>query len=226
MKKIIRWTIGDCSKEGIDCLKKSVKNIVNFYKEKFDYYVCYNNLNKNKINKLPVRLLNQEEYVDEITIRPTNNPCWKLYPPRIKMDSYEIFIDNDLVLHKKINFEQYIKNKSFFITEAYEKSYGTLQYEINDPIFLNSGMFGIPPGFDFKKEINSAIKKFEINWNNSHFEEQAIVAYIFNKQGYELINKEQIYVCVEDIKIGKFGNHFVGLNSGFSRFWNAYKNRF
>jgi hypothetical protein len=226
MKNIIRWTIGNTSKQGLNCLKTSIKNIIKLYEKEFKYYLCYNNIDVNKIKWIydfPISLVNQEKHLKSLSLIPTNNPCWKLYPPRLDINSYEIFLDNDLILYKKINLNEIINKNIFFISQAIEKSYGSLQNNINLNVNLNSGFFGVPPGFDFQKEIELIIKKFNIEWKNSHFEEQAVVAYIINKNKYELINLEKIYICKDKIKQSDYGLHFVGVNKGNDKFWKTYK---
>ena len=230
-KPIIRWTIGNASKEGIDCLKFSVKNIVRIYKKEFDYFICFNKINKDKIKwakDYNIKLVNQEEYKKSLDTEPIDHPCWKLYPPRLNIESYEIFIDNDLVIDRRLDFNIFIKNNYFFISEAIKQSYGTMQKTIIKKPYLNSGLFGIPPGFDFREEINSTIKKFNIKWTNSHFEEQAIVAYILIKNSCKIISLKEIYVCYDEIKESNFGFHFVGLNSGNKKFkdlWKKYRTK-
>jgi hypothetical protein len=239
-KPIIRWTIGNVSKEGIDCLKLCVNKIKKFYGEEFDYFICHNKIDKNKIkwaNRHKVELVDQVKYEDSLAIKPIRHPCWKLYPPRLNINSYEIFIDNDVVLYKKIDLDKFIKNNYFFMSEAIKKNYGTMQSIINKKPYLNSGFFGMPAGFDFQKEINLTIKKFNIKWGNSHFEEQGVVAHILNKNNCEVIGLEKIYVCsaeqqqddcYDGIKKSEFGLHFVGLNSGddlWKSFWMKYKSK-
>jgi hypothetical protein len=228
---IIRWTIGNVSKEGMDCLKLSCRRITTFYGKEFDYFICYNQIDKDKIkwsNKYNIELIDQQEHKNSLDLEPINHPCWKLYPPRLNINSYEIFIDNDVVLHKKIDLYYYITNNHFFISEAFKKNYGTMQSKINKKPYLNSGFFGITPGFNFQEEINLTIKQFNLQWLNSHFEEQAVVAHILNKNNCEVVGLEKIYVCCDDIKRAQFGFHFAGLNHGDEKhkiFWKKYNSK-
>ena len=238
MKNIVRWTIGNVSEEGFECLRRSVSNFLNFYKDQFQYFICYNNIQENKLEwskKFKINLINQNNFVNSLNINPKDsNPCWKLYPPRINNNVYEIFIDNDIVLHKKINLNEVINKNYFFITQALKRNYGSLDKCIISEFDYNSGFFGVPVGFDFKKEINKIIEKFNINWNlgfgpegrPGHFEEQGIVSYIINKNKHELINLEKIYISFEDYQLGKYGVHFVGVNTDIKRFWNFYNTKF
>ena len=40
MKNIVRWTVGDVSEEGLECLKRSACNFIKFYKNQFEYFIC------------------------------------------------------------------------------------------------------------------------------------------------------------------------------------------
>lgn len=98
-KPIIRWTIGgNVSQHGIDCLGNSINCWKDLYGDSFDYFLCYNNIDVNKLN-FGVNLINQHEHLNSLSIQP-NSTAWKLYPPRISLQSHEIFIDNDLIIYK------------------------------------------------------------------------------------------------------------------------------
>lgn len=230
MKNIVRWTIGNVSSEGFECLEKSVSNFIKLYGDQFDYFICYNNIKEEKLKwsrDLKINLINQHDHIDSINITPVgHNPCWKLYPPRINKNAYEIFIDNDLILHKKINLDKFIEKNVFFITQALKKNYGSLDEKITSDNYYNTGFFGLPKNFDFKKHINKLIKKYKIDLNSDHFEEQGVVAHIFHKNNPEIILLGDIYVSFEDYQMGKYGLHFVGLNTDIQRFWYFYNTKF
>jgi hypothetical protein len=230
MKNIVRWTVGNVSEEGLECLERSAINFINFYKDQFDYFICFNNIDAKKLNwskKLNIRLIDQKDHLDSLDIMPLDgNPCWKIYPPRLDINKYEIFIDNDLVLYKKIDLEKIIENNNFFITQALEKNYGSFNKIIKSEPNLNTGFFGIAKKFDFKKEINKLIKKFNVNWNQGHFEEQGIVSYIIKKQKYGIIDLNKLYVCFGDYQLAKNGFHFAGLNVANKKRWHLHNTKF
>jgi hypothetical protein len=219
VKPIIRWTIGDVSKNGFICLESSIKNFIKNYKNKFDYYVCYNTINEKKLNyirKYPVKLLNQHDYVDELKIKPKNHPCWKLFPPRININTHEIFIDNDLVLYEKLPLiNRFLKNNDMLIiTQARSRAYGNFSKLIKTKDNINTGFFGLYPNFDFKKEINNILnKKIIENWN-AHWDEQGLVTYIFENYKYNLIPTTKIYAGTKMLPFtdGTKGIHYIGLN--------------
>lgn len=231
MKNIVRWTIGNVSNEGMECLKRSVCNFVQLYKNEFRYFICHNNVEEKKIiwsSKYNIDLINQEKHINELDIHPPSekNPCWKLYPPRIDINSYEIFIDNDLIIYKKIDLEEAIKSNIFIVSEALEKNYGSFNKKINTAPNFNSGFFGIPAFFDLRKEINKTISNFNVIWSRSHFEEQGLLSYIIKKNKNKIISLDEIYVSFGDYQLAKNGYHFAGLNCENKKFWQFHNTKF
>lgn len=228
MKTIIRWTVGDVSDQGFDCLRHSIKRIVDMYGSKdFEYFVCYNGSSKKKIDirQKNVALIDQEQFANSLPIHPSNKfgVCWKLYPPRLDSSKFEIFIDNDVVLHKKIEFEDW--QDGCFISEAIKRSYGSFDKRIKSLAQMNSGFFGIPPRFDFGHELSDRIVKFSINWDDSYFEEQGLVAHVISNQPHFMFGIKEIGIAINNSHdfVGKYGTHFIGLNKGEDRFWRRYR---
>lgn len=219
IKPIVRWTIGNVSNQGFKCLKHSIDNFIRLYGDKFDYYVCYNNIKKEKLNflnELPINFLNQHEYVDEIKLKPSEHPCWKLFPPRIKNNIHEIFIDNDLVLYKKLPIiNKFLKSKDLLIiTEANNRAYGSFDKFIFLKSKLNTGLFGLYPNFNFKNKINKFINKFELEKWEDHCDEQGLVACIFQKENFALIPKKKLLAGRAKLPLKRklCGIHYIGIN--------------
>lgn len=231
-KPILRWTVGNVSDEGIECLKLSIKWICKIYGDTFDYYLCHNNIDLDKLNWIKntsIKLLNQHDYVSDLNINPmNNNPCWKLYPPRIDINRHEIFIDNDLIIYKRLPvIDKFLeRNNLLFITEAIRRSNGSFDSIIKSTKNLNTGLFGLYPGFDLKNRINETLNLKIIKTWSCHLDEQGLLAYIFHNSDYELVTLDDIYVCHQDYqyKIGKYGQHFVELNRQVTCHWITFLN--
>jgi len=231
-KTIVRWTVGDVSEQGFACLRLSVNKIIEMYgHDEFRYFVCHNGISKKRLNSLPkVNLVDQEKFADSLPI-PPSGVSWKLYPPRLDMEAREVFIDNDLVLYAKINFERI--SLGCFISEAMYRLYGSFNPRINSPINMNSGFFGVPPGFDFHSELSGTIIKFGIDWQSCYFEEQGAVAYVLHKNPHWIVRMNEITVFNPDqepdperLKLAKYGAHFTGLNSGRCAHWDLWRSRY
>lgn len=231
MKTIIRWTIGEVSDHGFACLKFSVKKVIEMYgRRNFEYFICHNGESESRLRPCVsgVGLLRQEEFTDSLPTPPGGSfgVSWKLYPPRIDLDAYEIFMDNDVVLHKKIDFEKY--KDICFISEALKRSYGSFDGQIKGTLVMNSGLFGLPQGFDFSLALSNAIAKFDVKWDNSYFEEQGLVAYVISNEKHVVLDKNDIIITWGNPScfIGQYGTHFIGLNHGDSRYWKKYRTIF
>ena len=231
-KPLIRWTIGPVAKEGFVCLKLAVELMQSLYKDTCNYAVCYNGLSNQQKSLLPnVNLLvNQENYSNLFHCNPPvfgfGGPAWKLYPPRLNMDSHEIIIDNDVIIYKKPEqFNIFFKKNIITITEAITRSYSkSLEHLIPEGYNINSGVICLPPNFDFEKKISNCIKLFNLNWQN-HFDEQTLIAYITSQQTVQIIPLLEIQVS-NFTKNGNCGNHFIGLNSGYNPNWAKCKKEF
>jgi hypothetical protein len=111
MKPVARWTIGAVSNTGFDILKHSVNLFSKIYPE-FERIICFNSIEKSKIKSLErkAQLFEQKEEHSVCNILPTNpndkqQECscgWKLCPPRLSLKTHELFIDNDLIIIKRI----------------------------------------------------------------------------------------------------------------------------
>jgi hypothetical protein len=242
LKPVVKWVIGPCDKVGFDVLNFSIKKFYNLYKDRFKYVICHNQITEKQIRFLPLNLI--DEVVDQSLYEksivfpfPKNRlfgPAWKLYPPRLYHQCHELLIDNDLVIYRKLpEIEEFLNSKDLFIiTEAYERNYkGKFENKVRENFIINSGFVGIPPNFDYASHINevllSVTDESGFEWS-SHFEEQSVVASIFQNQNTKIIPLEKIQVNSKFIgnKIGFYGTHFTGTNEGFSEIWDKFKPTF
>ena len=181
MKPIIRWTIGPVSEDGFKCLNFSVFQFRKLYKDYFRYVICHNGLSDGQKKLLPdVELVDQSMFISSLPVFPCG-PAWKLYPPRLSIESHEIIIDNDVVIYKKPEaIAEFLKEKDMFVvTEAFKRSYsGIYQKDIPENFNINSGLVCLPPNFDYRKEL---LKNEFKKWEN-HFDEQTLVAKVLSVQ--------------------------------------------
>jgi hypothetical protein len=153
------------------------------------------------------------------------HPCWKLYPPRLRTDTYEIVIDNDIVLYHPLELiEEFLKYDFVFVTEAIERSNGRYDPFVKSSVNVNTGMYGMPPGYNLQRRINEILtSKIVKDWQN-HLDEQGLLALIFTEDKCRFITLDQIAVCSPNYpyKYGSKGMHFVGVNRGFEDYWQQY----
>ena len=242
-KPLIRYTIGGKSTSdlSINILNISIKKIQKIFKDKVDYAICYNNLDMGFIEKInngfgnkfyKIKIIDQLKFKNSLPYRPVD-VSWKLYPPRLRLSAHEIFIDNDIIIERLPDqVSDFLKeDKSFFFTEGLNKNnFGNFQYWQNN-IKFNSGFFGLPPNFDFRKSLIEKMKKQMKNFNQfkwiDQYDEQGIVGCIILEQKNIKEIKLDCVGIFENNKItkGLCGYHFVKSNIGKNKSWMDYLNQ-
>lgn len=224
---LIRWTIGPVSNLGFDILKESIRLVKNFYPE-FNTIICFNQLNSEQIRKLE-KLSNLYEQKHEILEYKPTAENWKIYPPRLSPTTHEIWLDNDVLITKKLSFiEDFLKTSTrSLLCEGLYRNYGKYDKNVNIKKNINSGLFGVPPNFDF--EI--AIKKFCSNdvdrfWS-LRFDDQGIVAGILGELDPIIIPKSQIALLMpKDKFVPASAYHFLESNKSQIHYcWEEYRKK-
>lgn len=230
VRPLVRWTVGNTNKLGMDCLGRSVRAWRRLYREQFDMAICHNNMTERQLAellKLDVELIDQHGFTDRLTLKPPRrrNPCWKLYPPRLRPDAHEIIIDNDVLLRRHLPaVEELLVRNQMFVTEGIFRSYGQFEAVVPDNIKINTGMYGLPPGYDLGGKVNGVLKSGLIQKWEGHLDEQGLLASVFAKDGAKMARLSDISVLDPRLPygMGKCGAHFVGLNNGYSDRWLNY----
>lgn len=222
MKYIIKWHIGNCSDAGLNCLKKSISSFRKFYPEA-EFHILYNQIKKKELfnlNKFDVQYHDQINYLSSFPIKPLAGyqVHWKLYPPRINKDVHEISVDNDIVIFKRIKeIDLFLDStKHTLLYQGLNGAHGYFSEYIPRGIRINSGIFGMPPHFDFIDKMKD-IKMLD-NWENK-FDEQGLIAYVLLKdKKYFIIPLTSIPILESNFDIVAMTNdlccgyHFVGVN--------------
>lgn len=216
MKAIAKWTIGETTPNGYECLIISIASFIKFYD--LEVVICHNCPTK----RLPCEirnfiLIDQKEHLG-IGPEP-KGVAWKLYPPRIDINRHEISIDNDLVINEKITYiDEFLCTNSTLLLEDDSRTYGRFENHVPPGFKINSGIYGIPPHFDLESYIKFyAGKEWEKNALNQYdksetFDEQGIVALaLLNHYRYIIIPSDTITKCEHNLVHGQ-GHHFIGLN--------------
>ena len=232
-KPLLRWVIGDVHDLGFHVLKKSVKRFLDLYGNEFDYLICYNNLPKSRVEELSsigIDIYDQTEEgkklfppISDFENTLSGGAIWKICPPRLRKESHEIVLDNDIILRNRHEcISNFLNSDSLFlVTEALDRLFGKFDSYVPEGIKLNTGFYGLPPNYDFKEKIEKLIFKSQIKSWESHWDKQGLVAACIVKENYEVISLDDISVCWGSYNRGKFGDHFPGVNSGVSDYWNS-----
>lgn len=233
MEICFRWTIGNSSKIGFDILAESVKKIKMFYPRSFRF-ICYNNISTESlefIKKLDATLVNQNKVENVFNAKKC---LWAITPPRLKINCHEIFMDNDIIIYKKLPIISNFRKSSniFFVTEGKKAHFGKYRPLIPLGKRINTGFFGIPPDFNLKnkvlevrKELEDLLQGQEVKEDEEdHFDYQGIVSAVLVKNNVVIIPMEDINICYKNLVFGNYGVHFVHANRKEQHAaWEQYK---
>lgn len=212
-KPIVRWTIGPLACKYDDAiLRRSIGNFISLYGDIFDYFLCLNG--RDSFDRLDPRVTLVKQTA--LANCPEPNGCtWKLYPPRIRIESHEIFMDHDIVLVDRIEkIDRFLESSDAFIyTQAASDlgNYGRFSDRVREGFRLNSGLFGLPPG--------RSLDLVGVGDWKEYFDDQGFVASIFCREKNLIkVDLEEIWICDSDLlpKTAK-GYHFV--RNGRERSW-------
>lgn len=233
-KPLCRWTVGPTHSRGIEILCKSVLNFRKLYPE-FDLTICYNQLDENKISYInqSLKQININFYRQtglEINIAPIvgdawNGPCWKLYPPRLRIDSHELILDNDVILYERLSeIDMFLQNSNkFLVLAAKYRNYGQFDHLVGD-LKINSGLYGLPPKYDLESKIyQMSTDKWLIRGDD-----QGILAANLQKEDLIVVDMQSLLPL--DDKHNYFvsgikGAHFIHANTADVHIaWQLYEN--
>lgn len=222
---LVRWVIGDTTKNGYESLKLSIHNFLSIYPN-VEPIVCCNG-DVNKLKEIDIKIINQKNFK---TNREPIGVSWKLVPPRLDINRHEIVIDNDLIIEKPIwHINDFFQNNKTLLLEGDSRTYGRFEKHVPKGFQINSGIYGMPPGFDLNKYIELyAGNKWEKNAFGEHdknetFDEQGIIAIALLDHDNIIIPNTIIANCEKDFH-QKHGYHFIGLNRWkHHRPFNLYK---
>lgn len=256
-KPLFRWTVGCCLRQGLDILAESVHRTTKALGlEKWDWAICYNGLNREELQYLqkmvegkPIQLMAQTWATCPIddncqtprirkdgTFEHNGERCggtlWKVCPARVRMETHEIVMDNDVVLLQKFpQIDEWLsRNDHVLILEEPIRFYG--RYDClfpPDQPCLNSGLMGFPPGYDFGTAIHAEWARYGRYMNLSQADEQGLLTHTLNQMPSVRIKKEQmIEILNRDFNARVTGReegiHFTQANRiDNHRAWQHYK---
>lgn len=132
--------------------------------------------------------------------------AWKLYPPRLRPETHEIFIDHDVVLTKRLpQIDLFLSRADAFLyseSPSGARNYGRFDALVERGFRMNSGLFGVPPGFRFDFSLVG-------EWRD-YFDEQGFVAAsLCRKKNLVKVGLDDLWICDGDEMPRAKGYHFV-----------------
>jgi len=218
-KPLFRFTVGSCCQQGLDILVESItRTTKSLGFDNWDWAVCHNGLNgenveflKKAIGDRPIHLIAQNWALCPVpdhcqtprrrdgSFEWNGNKCggtmWKVCPARMRMESHEIVMDNDVILLKKFpQIDEWLgQTEKALCLEEPIRFYGRYDCLLpTDPPFLNSGFMGFPPGYDFGSAIFENWVKHGRYMNLSQADEQGLLTYTLNQLPNIRVQSEQM----------------------------------
>jgi hypothetical protein len=231
MKPLFRWTVGKLKDIGMDMLRCSVASFRRLYPE-FDFIVCFNLLTddqKCQLAGLEIEPFNQNSLIDYFPNYPPACGSWKFYPPRLRPDAHEIFLDNDIILLDRLDeIDQFLasSNKTIVSESRNRRLYGKYDGRVPDGVLVNSGLFGVPPHYPLEDRLRWFMGKDATPGWSGFFDEQGLVAALLTQQDHVTVPLKHLQIITPDMNV-RFdcqGLHFCGANSaGSHRAWGQFK---
>lgn len=214
------------SAQGIECLVHSIEQWVRLFGDVFDRIVCFNGELPDELLGLNVEFIDQSKHLDSLPCTPCDT-FWKFFPPRIRRESHELILDNDVVIYKSNLIERFLRSEELMVSQSHKHFYGRFHSVLEPGILVNTGFIGLPPGYDLQQKLSMVLKLYPFLYLTDHCDDQGAFICACRKQ-LKLVPMEELYVCnprtdFAAYRLGTCGTHFAGLNLGSSQYWEQYK---
>lgn len=225
----IRWTIGDVSEAGFHALALSVRSAKKLFGPASVYAINVNSLALSAAKERLGNLAEEVQWFDATHQVPgwlwkrldhgmAEGVAWKLAPPRLFPDLYELSLDNDLILweipeavHAWLQSDD---PECCVMAEDVQRGVGQFSNHC-DTRAINSGIRGVSPGFDLKGRLRRTLEETSIILR-SELDEQGLQAAALSRGDLRLVSLDDVSICspfpMHQNVLGRCGVHFVGLN--------------
>lgn len=180
MRPLWRWTIGEVSPLGWAIFSESLRLAPKIYPE-FDFVICHNQLSARRraqLEEFGLPMLEQTEGMTVVGHRDVSTCkdfAWKIIPPRLRIDSHELWVDNDLIIRDRIPaIEFWLTKRTGIVSRGFSSLYGRFADRIGPSVDCCAGFFGLPPHFDFRAKIIELCEGQPL----LEFDEQGLVVYV------------------------------------------------
>ena len=146
---------------------------------------------------------------------------WKLVPPRLRLESHELWIDNDIIFNDRIvSVDKWLTSQRPIISTAHRKEYGSFKLPDQFPPVC-AGFFGLPPFFNFDERIVEGCSHLD---TLGYYDEQGLVSLIVQQQNPIIVPTDELEI-VKDLKLPPSpALHFIGVNRTIEhKNWNRFK---
>jgi hypothetical protein len=234
-----RWTIGNVSTFGFEALRLSVWSAFNLFQCTAAYAICVNSISideaKERTGNVPaqVRWIDCSERLPAwmshyFDTKMAEGVGWKFAPIRLFPEQHEISLDNDCIFWRVPTIVEHWLQKNerteSIIAEDVTAGFGQFARFCGGAP-RNSGIRGLPPGFDFETALKRVLDQENILLS-SELDEQGLQVLALNRfTRLRVVSVDEVTVCSpfwpHRNYLGTHGAHFVGLNS-FHLPWKYY----
>ncbi len=225
----LRWTIGDVSPQGFEALRLALWGAWKLFGPRSRYVVCVNSISVDWAKQQSGAVPEGVEWLDNTQLAPkwlaahvdegmAEGVIWKMAPVRLFPDLREISFDNDVVLWSIPSaMKQWLACKeesTCLMAEDVGRALGQFS-PLCDERPINSGIRGVPPGFDLEGRIENLLARTKIVLR-SELDEQGLQAAVLSQGQLNLVSTDDVTICSpfpnHQQHFGRCGAHFVGLN--------------
>lgn len=252
----IRWTVGDVSTAGFEALQLSVWGMWRLFGTNAQYVVCVNTIPVRQAIESTGEIPSEVRWIDagglvpdwlgaHVSSEMAEGVAWKLAPVRSFPDRYELSLDNDVVLWElPAAIERWLLSgrlESCLLAADLKPALGQFA-TLGQDRALNSGILGLPPGFDLETRLRDTLAESGVRLQ-SELDEQGLQAATLLRTTLRVVDTDDVSICSpfpnHQQHLGRCGAHFVGLNPKRSpwilegrfahevigEFWQARKSR-
>lgn len=226
----VRWTIGDVSKRGFAALRFSIWGAWKMFGPEADYTVCVNSIPLEKARSLTGDLPGRITWYDSTNKIPefiksymgenmAEGVGWKFAPLSIYPDKYSLSLDNDCIMWEAPDaIKKWLDSDepNCVIAEDVRPCFGQFT-ELCGIEPRNSGIRGLPPGFDLEMSLRRVLEKNPVKLTSELDEQGLQVAALSLEKSPFVVRVNEVSICspfpphMPDF--GTHGVHFVGLNA-------------
>ena len=230
MRLGVRWTIGDVSPRGFEALRLSLHGAVRTFGEGAAYVVFVNSvpLDEARARTGPVPAAVEwrpapaelpEMLQRRLTAAMAEGVAWKFAPLRAFEDRCELALDNDVILWAAppaLRRWREAAGVTPLLAEDVAPAHGAFA-ELCGPEPRNSGIRGLPPGFDLAAALGRVLAQRPAALA-SELDEQGLQVAALSLDGPPVVVRTaEVTICSpfppHQPHLGRSGAHFVGLNA-------------
>jgi hypothetical protein len=226
---VLRWTIGDVSDEGFEALRLSIWGARRVFGGDAHHVVCVNTISIDEACERTGALPSGVEWHDSTGEIPgflerhldrnmAEGVGWKFAPLKMYDDRYVLALDNDCILWRMPDaVRAWLETgEGCVIAEDVRPCFGQFA-PVLGPEPRNSGIRGIPPGFDLEAMLRVVLDDYPVTLTTELDEQGLQVAALARAGDPRVVRVSEVTICSPFPPhipgVGTCGVHCVGLNS-------------